>query len=87
MSAIVLDRDSKGRLSAFGRVSFVTFLWRNKEKFIIRSNAYAYRFCVSPTGECALEFSLYINLSVRYKFIARLNFGRTPMPFVRWGGS
>ena len=32
MSAIVLDLDSKGRLSAFGRVSFVTFLWRNKEK-------------------------------------------------------
>ena len=87
MSAIVLDRDSKGRLSAFGRVSFVTFLWRNKEKFSIRSNTYAYRFCVSPTGYCALEFSLTVNLSVRYKFIARLNFGRTPMPFVRWGGS
>ena len=34
MSAIVLDLVSKGRLSAFGRVSFVTFLWRNKEKFI-----------------------------------------------------
>ena len=26
-------RDSKGWLNAFGRVSFVTFLWRNKEKF------------------------------------------------------
>ena len=45
------------------------------------------RCCVSPTGYCALEFSLTVNLSVRYKFIARLNFGRTPMPFVRWGGS
>jgi len=28
-----LYRDSKGWLNAFGRVSFVTFLWRNKEKF------------------------------------------------------
>ena len=27
-------RDSKGWLNAFGRVSFVTFLWRNKEKLI-----------------------------------------------------
>ena len=42
MSAIVLDRDSKGRLSAFGRVSFVTFLWRNKEK----SFQYAFRLLV-----------------------------------------
>ena len=55
--------------------------------FSIRNNASAYRYCLSPTGERALELRLYINLSVRYKFIARLNFGRTPMPFVRWGGS
>ncbi len=70
MSANVLDLVSKGRLSAFGRVSFVTFLWRNKEKFSIRSNAYAYRYCVSPTGECVLKLSLYINLSVRCKIFA-----------------
>ena len=42
MSAIVLDLVSKGRLSAFGRVSFVTFLWRNKEKFF----QYAFRLLV-----------------------------------------
>lgn len=68
--------------------------------FSIRFYASDIRFCLSPTGECVLEFSLYINLSVRcnkatqrkvginYSIpIARLNFGRTPMPFVRWGGS
>ena len=70
MSAIVLDRDSKGRLSAFGRVSFVTFLWRNKEKFSIRSNTCVCHCCVSPTGYCALELRLYINLSVHCKLIA-----------------
>ena len=70
MSAIVLDLVSKGRLSAFGRVSFVTFLWRNKEKFSIRSNTYAYRFCLSPTGKCVLNFSLTINLSVQCKLSA-----------------
>ena len=55
--------------------------------FSIRIYASANRYCGSPTGECILELNLTINLSVRYKFIARLNFGRTPMPFVRWGGS
>ena len=44
MSAIVLDLVSKGRLSAFGRVSFVTFLWRNKEKFIFNTHL---GFCYS----------------------------------------
>ena len=34
MSANFLCRVSKGRLSAFGCVSFVTFLWQNKEKLI-----------------------------------------------------
>ena len=38
MSAIVLDLDSKGRLSAFGCVSFVTFLWQHKEKFIFNTH-------------------------------------------------
>ena len=55
--------------------------------FSIRIYASACRYCLSPTGGCILELNLTINLSVRYKFIARLNFGRTPMPFVRWGGS
>ena len=55
--------------------------------FSIRITTSRYRYCRIPTGECALELRLSINLSVRYKFIARLNFGRTPMPFVRWGGS
>ena len=55
--------------------------------FSIRIYASANLYCLSPTGECVLKFSPSINLSVRYKFIARLNFGRTPMPFVRWGGS
>ena len=55
--------------------------------FSIRINASACRYSRIPTGYCARKLRLYINLSVRYKFIARLNFGRTPMPFVRWGGS
>ena len=57
------------------------------ELFSIRIYASTDRYCGSPTGGCVLNFSPSINLSVRYKFIARLNFGRTPMPFVRWGGS
>ena len=60
-------RDSKGRLSAFGRVSFVTFLWRNKEKFIIRSNTCVCHCCLSPTGECVLKLNPYINLSRKQK--------------------
>ena len=44
MSAIVLDRDSKGRLSAFGRVSFAAFLWQHKEKFTFNT---LLRFCYS----------------------------------------
>ena len=55
--------------------------------FSIRINTSAVLYCVSPTGYCARNLRLTINLLVRYKFIARLNFGRTPMPFVRWGGS
>ena len=38
--------------------------------FSIRINASGYRFCVSPTGECVLKFSLYINLSVHCKLFA-----------------
>lgn len=66
----------------------------------MRFYASSNRYYLSPTGECVLKFSLSISLSVRcnkatqrkvginYSIpIARLNFGRTPMPFVRWGGS
>ena len=38
--------------------------------FSIRNNASAYRYCLSPTGECALKFSLYINLSVQCEIFA-----------------
>ena len=38
--------------------------------FSIRINASAARFCLSPTGECKLKFSLYINLSVQCKIFA-----------------
>ena len=54
MSAIVLDRDSKGRLSAFGCVSFVTFLWRNKEKFFQYASTLLLFFTASarPVSAC-----------------------------------
>ena len=38
--------------------------------FSIRNNASAVLYCLSPAGYCALEFSLYINLSVHCKIFA-----------------
>ena len=38
--------------------------------FSIRINASAILYCVSPTGECVLKFSLYINLSVQCEIFA-----------------
>lgn len=42
----------------------VSKLGKNK-LFQFRTNAYASRRCLSPTGCCTLEFSLYINLSAQ----------------------
>ena len=60
MSAIVLDLVSKGRLSAFGRVSFVTFLWRNKEK----SFQYAFRLLLFFTASARPVFRYAFRLLV-----------------------
>ena len=38
--------------------------------FSIRINTSAILYCLSPTGECKLKFSLSINLSVHCKIFA-----------------
>ena len=46
------------------------FIASARPVFSIRINASACRYCLSPTGECVLKFSLYINLSVHCKLFA-----------------
>ena len=46
------------------------FIASARPVFSIRINASACRYCLSPTGECVLKFSLSINLSVQCKLSA-----------------